>query len=389
MRAPGIPPPPGRLLAAIGLLLSSGLAAGQTGSISGRVADENGGPLPGVAVEASGPAISAARVGVTGGDGAYRLDALPAGSYSVAFRLTGFVGVDRRDVSVTADSSARADATLRLSASADVVVTAKKTFRNLADVTEPGESLLGIASSSSQGAVTAEQIELRPIARAGDVLETVPGVVVTAHSGEGKANQYYLRGFNLDHGTDFSTTVAGIPVNLPTHAHGHGYTDLNFVIPELVSGIQYRKGPYFVEDGDFTTAGAANVSYANSLDETIARVDGGSFDYARALFAGSPRLGEGTLLYGLEAAYDDGPWTKATRIGSTTASSAGRSATRRTGSRSRRWATAARGTRRTRSRRAPSRTATSRASARSTRRTEETRTATASRPSGRRPRPRR
>jgi len=310
MRAPGIAPPPGRLLAAIGLLLSSGLAAGQTGSISGRVADENGGPLPGVAVEASGPAISAARVGVTGGDGAYRLDALPAGSYSVAFRLTGFVGVDRRDVPVTADSSVRADATLRLSASADVVVTARKTFLNLADVTEPGESLLGIASSSSQGAVTAEQIELRPLARAGDVLETVPGVVVTAHSGEGKANQYYLRGFNLDHGTDFSTTVAGIPVNLPTHAHGHGYTDLNFVIPELVSGIQYRKGPYFVEDGDFTTAGSANVSYANSLDETIARVDGGSFDYARALFAGSPRLGEGTLLYGLEAAYDDGPWTK-------------------------------------------------------------------------------
>jgi hypothetical protein len=327
MRVLRIPPLPRRLLVAIaiGLLLSAGPAAAQmaqtgqpaptgqaaqTGSIAGRVIDENGGSLPGVTVEAFGPTLLGPRIGVTGADGAYRMDALPPGAYSVSFRLINFVGVDRHDLAVAAGTAARADATLRLSASADVVVTAKKTFRSLADVTEPGESLVGIADASSQGAVTAEQIELRPLARAGDVLETIPGVVVSQHSGEGKANQYYLRGFNLDHGTDFSTTVAGIPVNLPTHAHGHGYTDLNFVIPELVSGIQYRKGPYFVEDGDFTTAGSANVNYANSLDETIARVDGGSFDYVRGLVAGSPKLGEGRLLYGLEAAYDDGPWTK-------------------------------------------------------------------------------
>jgi hypothetical protein len=177
-------------------------------------------------------------------------------------------------------------------------------------VTEPGESLVGVADASTQGAVLAQQIELRPIARAGDVLESVPGVVVSQHSGAGKANQYYLRGFNLDHGTDFATTVAGIPVNLPTHAHGHGYTDLNFVIPELVSGIQYRKGPYFVEDGDFTTAGSANINYVNVLDETIARAEGGSFGFARGLAAGSPPFGEGHLLYGLEASYDNGPWDR-------------------------------------------------------------------------------
>ena len=97
-------------------------------------------------------------------------------------------------------------------------------------------ALVGIADASTQGAVTAEQIEMRPIARAGDVLETIPGVVISQHSGEGKANQYYLRGFNLDHGTDFATTVAGVQVNFPTHAHGHGYTDLNFVVPELAEG---------------------------------------------------------------------------------------------------------------------------------------------------------
>jgi outer membrane cobalamin receptor len=93
------------------------------------------------------------------------------------------------------------------------------------------------------------------------VLETVPGVVISQHSGEGKANQYYVRGFNLDHGTDFATTVAGVPVNMPTHGHGHGYSDLNFLIPELVSGIQFSKGPYFAEQGDFATAGAATINY--------------------------------------------------------------------------------------------------------------------------------
>ena len=236
------------------------------GSLAGRVADESGGALPGVTVEARG-GLAASRVTVTDASGDYRIDGLPPGPYEVAFRLINFVGVVRKNVGVTEGAVAREDARLRLSVSADVLVTGKKTFRNLADVTEPGESLVGIADASSQGAVVAEQIEQRPIARAGDVLETIPGVVVSQHSGEGKANQYYLRGFNLDHGTDFSTTLAGMPLNLPTHAHGHGYTDLNFVIPELISGIQYRKGPYFVEDGDFTTAGSANINYANVLEK--------------------------------------------------------------------------------------------------------------------------
>ena len=102
--------------------------------------------------------------------------------------------------------------------------------------------------------------------RAGEVLETVPGVVISQHSGEGKANQYYLRGFNLDHGTDFATTVAGMPVNMPTHAPRQGYSDLNFLIPELVSGVQFSKGPYFADQGDFATAGAANINYVNALD---------------------------------------------------------------------------------------------------------------------------
>ena len=111
-----------------------------------------------------------------------------------------------------------------LSLSADVIVTGTSTFRNVADVEDPEANLVGIASAASQGAVTAAQVDARPVMRAGEVLETVPGLVVSQHSGEGKANQYYLRGFNLDHGTDFSTTVAGVPVNTPTGAHAHGGT---------------------------------------------------------------------------------------------------------------------------------------------------------------------
>ena len=300
-----------RALTVLALLaLSVRLAAQPAGALAGRATDDSGGALPGVTVEARGADGGPARVASTDAAGDYRLEGLAPGLYDVAFRLVEFVGVVRSGVEVTAGAVARADATLRLSVSADVLVTGKRTFRGLADATEPGESLVGIADAASQGAVVAEQIALRPIARAGDVLETIPGVVVSQHSGEGKANQYYLRGFNLDHGTDFATTLAGMPVNLPTHAHGQGYTDLSFVIPELVGGIQYKKGPYFAEDGDFTAAGSASIAYVDVLEDTIARADGGSFGYGRGLLAGSPQVGDGHLLYALEGVFDDGPWER-------------------------------------------------------------------------------
>jgi outer membrane receptor protein involved in Fe transport len=144
--------------------------------------------------------------------------------------------------------------------------------------------------------------------RPGEVLETVPGVVISQHSGEGKANQYYLRGFNLDHGTDFATTVAGMPVNMPTHGHGHGYSDLNFLIPELASGVQFSKGPYFAEHGDFATAGTANINYTNTLPRPIVRVGGGADGFVRALVAAAPSVRQGTLLAAVEVERSDGPW---------------------------------------------------------------------------------
>ena len=160
---------------------------------------------------------------------------------------------------------------------------------NLADVENPAESLIGIADAASEGAITARQLETRPVMRAGEVLETVPGLIISQHSGEGKANQYYLRGFNLDHGTDFSTTIAGIPVNMPTHAHGHGYTDANFLLPELVSGVQFKKGPYYAEEGDFSAAGAVNVNYVSVLDAPMVSLSGGAHGWKRLFAAASPR----------------------------------------------------------------------------------------------------
>jgi len=170
------------------------------------------------------------------------------------------------------------------------------------------DSLVGVAEAASQGTVGAKQLEQRTLSRPGEVLETVPGLILTQHSGAGKANQFFLRGFNLDHGTDFATSLDGMPVNLPTHGHGQGYTDLNFLIPELVERVNFRKGPYYAEVGDFSSAGAADLQYFNSLEQSLAQVEGGSFGYARGVFASSPRVGSGHLLYGLELYHNDGPW---------------------------------------------------------------------------------
>ncbi len=175
-------------------------------------------------------------------------------------------------------------------------------------VTGRGDSQIGMAASASQGNIGAEQLQYRPMTRPGEILETVPGLIVTQHSGEGKANQYYLRGFNLDHGTDFLTQLDGVPLNLVSHAHGQGWTDTGFLIPELVRTIRYQKGVYYAENGDFSGAGAADIRYADELPDAIASFDGGDLDYYRGLYAASSTVGDGTLLYALEGVYNDGPW---------------------------------------------------------------------------------
>lgn len=173
--------------------------------------------------------------------------------------------------------------------------------------------------SASSGVVGTEQLDNRPLERTGELLEVVPGLIVTQHSGDGKANQYFLRGFDLDHGTDFATAVDGVPVNLPTHAHGQGYTDLNFLIPELVEGLSYRKGPYYADVGDFAAAGAADIQLKRRLDAGLLSVTSGEYGYERALAAGSTPVGGGDLLVAAQARYQDGPWVLPEHSGSGTA----------------------------------------------------------------------
>lgn len=199
--------------------------------------------------------------------------------------------------SLTAQDSTKAD-------------TSKTKVLELAPLTVVGriDNLIGSAGSASEGHVGAEDFRQRPLMREGELLETVPGVIVTQHSGDGKANQYFVRGFNLDHGTDFRTSVEGMPVNMPTQAHGQGYTDLNFLIPELVDNIDYKLGVYHAEVGDFGSAGGAEFRLAKTLPRPFVTTMGGEHNLLRAAAGGSWRLGNGDLLLGGEGKGYNGPW---------------------------------------------------------------------------------
>ena len=299
----------GLVCAAIAVLTASPPGAvaqpAASGQLRGQVVDTTGQPLPGVLVELESAAVPI--VARTADDGRYIVDAAPLGSYSVRFTLTNFVTLLRKNVVIGSGGATTADATLFVAATASVVVSGRNTFRNLTTVSDQDE-LVGVADAASTGVVTPMELSERARRRPAEALESVPGMVVSQHSGEGKANQYYLRGFNIDHGTDLALSVAGMPVNLPTHGHGQGYADMNFLIPELVSGIQYRKGTYAAESGDFSAAGAIKVGYLNVLGAPIARVEGGTYGYGRVLAAASPKVGRGHLLVAAEAMGNDGPW---------------------------------------------------------------------------------
>lgn len=176
-------------------------------------------------------------------------------------------------------------------------------------VTRHYDNAVGTSDAASQGVIEAGLLRSRPALRPGEILEFVPGVIVTQHTGDGKANQYFLRGFNLDHGTDFATSVNGMPTNLPTHAHGQGYSDLNFLIPELVQRVEYRKGPYYAKGGDFSLAGAADIAYRTGFDRPFLDVGIGQRGFRRHVAGGSTDLGSGrTLLGAFEVMGHDGPW---------------------------------------------------------------------------------
>ena len=168
--------------------------------------------------------------------------------------------------------------------------------------------LIGTAQSASDGVVGYDDFTTRPLLRVGELVEVIPGMVATQHSGSGKANQYFLRGFNLDHGTDFLATLEGMPINLPTHGHGHGYLDLNFIIPEIVETVTYRKGPYSAKVGDFSSAGSTTFKIYDQLEQNFAKVSIGEDGYYRFVTGNGFELSGGDLLFAAEGQFSDGPW---------------------------------------------------------------------------------
>ncbi len=175
-------------------------------------------------------------------------------------------------------------------------------------VTAARRELMGTATTASEGIVVNEELTLTPAYRPGQVLETVPGLDVTVHSGEGKANQYLMRGYNLDHGTDLALYVDDMPVNEPTHAHGQGYADINFMFPELATNVSYTKGTYYADEGDFASVGSVHINYLDTLPAEV-EASVGTLDYQRVMSAGSTPVGSGNLLGALEVQHYDGPWT--------------------------------------------------------------------------------
>jgi outer membrane receptor protein involved in Fe transport len=195
--------------------------------------------------------------------------------------------------------------------SADMVDTTSTTPGGLSQVTVISSrlNLLGTATTASQGSVTEQELDLRPAYRVGQLLESVPGLVVTVHSGEGKANQYLARGFNLDHGTDIANFVDDMPINRPTNTHGQGYSDLNFIMPEMSNGLDYTKGPYYASVGDFGSVASTHMRLANDIPDQVA-LAGGTLGIYNAFAGGTAHLtGDDRLLGGIYYGHVDGPYT--------------------------------------------------------------------------------
>jgi len=266
--------------------------------LSGTVVDASGAVIVGAIVQVRNANDTVQRTTQSAANGSFSISGLPAGNYRLVVSNLGF---ETKEIPVSIGTT-EAPAPLRISLAVNSVSTT-------INVQGREDSLIGIADSATQGAVGATEIQDRPILRSGEVLETVPGVIITQHAGGGKANQYFLRGFNLDHGTDFAVFLDGMPLNLPSHAHGEGYADMNIVIPEFVQRVNYEKGPYYAEIGNYSSAGSANNQYFKTLPQNFFLVEGGMNGYARAVFGISQKLDPGVLTYGGEAYYDNGPWT--------------------------------------------------------------------------------
>ena len=266
------------------------------GSITGTVtAEVNGAPLVGVNVILEGTRFGS----TTAEDGSFTIANIPPGRYQLQF---SFIGYQEKTSTVDVNP----DAVTRT----EIALSGQSTEMQEIVVEGRAVNLVGVAESASQGRVGRAELATRPLLRTGEVMETVPGLIATQHSGSGKANQFFLRGFNLDHGTDFAASLEGVPLNLPTNGHGQGHLDLNLLIPELVNTIEFRKGPYYSEVGDFATAGSADIDLVKQVADPMLKTEAGLDQYYRGLFANSSTLGTSNtnLLYAVNAQYYNGPF---------------------------------------------------------------------------------
>ena len=266
-------------------------------TLSGTVVDASGAVIAGAAVTVRKEGGAAESTIQTDKAGAFLISGLAPGSYRLVVSHADF---ETREVAITMTNAAQAPLRITLGLSA---------VSTTINVQGREDDLIGIADSATEGTVGAKEIEDRPILRSGEILETIPGVIITQHAGGGKANQYFLRGFNLDHGTDFAIFIDGMPLNLPSHAHGEGYADMNTVIPEFVRRVNYQKGPYYADVGNYGSAGSAHLEFYRTLPRNFIQAEGGIYGYERIVFGASRSIGFGNLLYGGEASHDDGPWT--------------------------------------------------------------------------------
>jgi len=265
--------------------------------LTGTVVDTSGAVIVGAIVQVWSANGTAQTTAQSDTKGSFIFSGLAAGNYRLVISNFGF---ETKEIPVSLGDT-EAQTPLRISLAVSAVSTT-------VNVQGREDDLIGIAESGTQGTVGATEIQDRPILRSGEVLETVPGLIITQHAGGGKANQYYLRGFNLDHGTDFAIFIDDMPLNLPSHAHGEGYSDMNIVIPEFVKRVNFEKGPYYANIGNYGSAGSTHVEYFRTLEKNFAKVEGGTYGYGRAVFGASHKLGPGSLLAGAEVYYDNGPW---------------------------------------------------------------------------------
>src|SRR5690606_5874231 len=171
-------------------------------------------------------------------------------------------------------------------------------------------NLIGRAAAASEGSVSGADLLIRPMFKTAELLESMPGMVAVQHSGSGKANQYFLRGFNLDHGTDYTALLDGVPLNMRSHGHGQGYLDVNGLIPETVNNIDYRKGPYRADLGDFAMVGASFISTIDRLEQSFVSGETGRFGWRRMAGGVSEDIGGGVLTLVGELKQYDGVWQK-------------------------------------------------------------------------------